>query len=80
MRKTLNKSVYLGLSILDLSVMYDFLHAYVKPKYGEKAKPCYMDKGSFLVYVKANDVYKDIAENVETRFELDKFWIRQTII
>ena len=72
MRETLNNSVYLGLSILDLSIMYDFLYAYVKLKYGGKAKPCYMDTGSFLVYVKADDVYKDIAENVKTRFELDK--------
>ena len=47
-RKTqilMNKPVYLGLSILDMSktVMYEFWHDYVKPKYGENAKLCYMD-------------------------------------
>ena len=41
----MNKSVYLGLSILDLSktVMHEFWHDYLKPKYDEKAKLCYMD-------------------------------------
>ena len=82
MRKTqilMNKLVYLGLSILDLSktVIYEFWYHYVKPKYGEKAKLCYMDTHSFIVHIKINDIYKDIAENVETRFytsngELDK--------
>ena len=32
--------------------MYEFWHDYVKPKYGEKAKLCYMDTKSFIVYVK----------------------------
>ena len=54
MRKTqilINKPVYLGLSILDLSktVMYEFWYDYVKPKYGENEKPCYMDTNSFIV-------------------------------
>ena len=41
----MNKCVYLGLSILQLSkiLMYEFWYDYVKPKYGEKAKLCYMD-------------------------------------
>ena len=57
MRKTkilMNKPVYLGLSILKLSkiVIYEFWYDYVKLKYGEKAKLCYMDTGSFIVYIK----------------------------
>ena len=58
----MNKPVYLGLSKLDLSktVMYD----YVKPKYSEKAKICYVDTDSFIVHVKTENVYKDIAEDV----------------
>ena len=72
MRKTeilLNKPIYLGLSILDLSktVMYEFWHAYVKPKYGEKAKLCYADKESFIIYIKTGDIYKDVAKDFETR-------------
>ena len=62
----MNRPVYLGLSILDLSkiVMYEFWHDYVKPKYAEKAKLCYTDTDSFIVYIKADD----FAEDVETGF------------
>ena len=50
----MNKPVYLGLSILELSriLMFEFWYDYVKPKYGRKAKLCYMDTGSFIVYIK----------------------------
>ena len=48
---------------------------YVKPKYGENAKLCYMDTESFIVHVKTDDIYKDIAENVETRFNTSNFEI-----
>ena len=66
----MNKPVYLGLSILELSkiLMYDFSHDYVKPKYGEKVKLCYMDRDSFIVFTKTDDVYTDIAEDGETKF------------
>ena len=41
----INKSLYLGLSILELSktLMQEFWYDYVKPKYGEKTKLCFMD-------------------------------------
>ena len=73
-RKTqilMNKPVYLGLSMLDLSktVTYQFWYNYVKPKYGENAKLYYMDTDSFIFHVKADNIYKDIAEDVETRFD-----------
>ena len=50
----MNKSVYSGLSILDLSktVMHEFWYEYVKPKYNENDKLCYMHTGSFIVRVK----------------------------
>ena len=41
-------------------------HYYVKQKYGEKVKLCYMDTDSFIVCIKTDDIYKDIAEDVET--------------
>ena len=64
----MKKPVYLGLPILDLSktVMYEFWYNYVKPKYGENAKICYMDTDSFTVHVKTDDIYKDVAGDVET--------------
>ena len=75
----MNKLVYLGLSILELSKisMHDFLYGYVKPKYGEKAKICYVDTDSFIVYIKTGDNFENIMKDVETRFgtvnyELDR--------
>ena len=53
--------------------MYEFWYDYVKPKYGEKAKLCYMDTNSFIVYIKTDDIYKDIAEDVETRFDTSNY-------
>ena len=69
MKKTeilINKPVYLGLSIIELSklLMYEFWYNYTKTKYGEKAKLCYIDTDSFMVYVKTDDIYKDIAEKI----------------
>ena len=68
----MNRLVYLGLSILDLSktVMYDFWYDYVKPKYGENTKIDYMDTDSFIVHVKTDHIYKDVAENAETIFDV----------
>ena len=73
----MNKLAYLGLPILDLSetVVYEFWYDYVKPKYGENAKFCYMDTDNFIFYVKTDDIYKDIAKNVETRFDTSNFEI-----
>ena len=72
-----NKPVYLGLWILGLrkTVMYEYWYDYVKPKYGENAKLCYMDTDSFIVHVKTDDIYKDIVEDVETRFDTSNFEI-----
>ena len=53
--------------------MYEFWYDYVKPKYGEKVKLCYMDTDSFIVYIKTDDIYKDIAEDVETRFDTSNY-------
>ena len=66
----MNKFVFLGHSIQELSkiLMNEFLYDYVKLKYYAKAKLCYMDTDSFIVYIKT-DIYKDIAEDVETRFD-----------
>ena len=80
MKKTqiiMNKPAYLGLSILDLGkiVMYECWCDYVKPKYGEKARLCYMDTDSFIFHVKTNDIYKDIAEDIEKRFDTSNYEI-----
>ena len=51
----------------------NFCYSYVKPKYDENANLCYMDTDSFIVHVKTEDIYKDIAEDFETRFNTSNF-------
>ena len=53
--------------------MYEFWYDYVKLKYYEKAKLCYMDTDSFIVYIKTDDIYRDIEEDVETRFDTSNY-------
>ena len=68
----LNKPpVYFELSILDLNqtVMYEFWYDCAKPRYDKNEKRCYMDTGGFIVHVKTGDIYKDMAEDVKTRFD-----------
>ena len=62
----LNKPVYLGLAIQELSkiFMQEFWYDYVKPKYCEKAILKYIHADSFIAYIETDDIYKDIAENV----------------
>ena len=67
MKVKMNKPIYLGLSILDISkmLMYEFWYDYMKPKYSNDVKLCYMDTDSFVMSIKTNYFYKDIANDVE---------------
>ena len=71
----MNTFIYLGLPVLELTkiVIYELWYDYVKLKYDEKAKLCYMDSENFIVYIKRDDIYKDIAENVETKFDISNY-------
>ena len=71
----MNEPVCLGLSLLELSKIlnYEFWYDYVKPKCDEKAKLCYMDTDSLTVYIKTDDIYKRIAEDVQTRFDASNY-------
>ena len=71
----MNKSIYLVLPIVDISkiLMYEFWYDYMKPKYGNRVKLCYMDTDSFLMNIKTNDFYKDIANDVEKRFDTSNY-------
>ena len=73
----MNKPVDLRLLILDLNknVKYEFWYDQVKQKYGENEKLCYMYTESLNAHVKIDDVYKDIAEVVETRFDTSNYEI-----
>ena len=59
--------------------MYEFWYDYVKPKDGEKAKLCYMDTDSFIVYIKTEDIYLDIAKYVETRFDTTNYELNRSL-
>ena len=71
----MNKPVYLGISILELGkmLMHEFWYDYVKPKYGEKTKLHYIDTDSFIVYIITDDIYKDVPEDFETRFDTSNY-------
>ena len=84
MKKTkvkMNKSIYLGLSTLEISktLMYEFWYDYMKPKYNDKVKLCYMDMNSFIMNIKTNDFYEDIAIDVENRFDTSNYEVNSTL-
>ena len=67
----MSKPVYLGQAILDLSktLMYEFYHDYIRPRYGNKVKLCYMDTDNFVYKMEAEDFYRGIAKDVGKRFD-----------
>ena len=67
----MNKPIYLGLSILEISktTMYEFWYDYMKGKYGDMVKLCYTDTDSLVMNIKTKDFYKDIAKDVEEKFD-----------
>ena len=75
------KPIYLGLSILDISkiLMYKFWCDYMKPKYHDNVKLCYMDTDSFVMNIKTNDFYKDIANDVEKRFGTSNYEVNRPL-
>ena len=84
MKKTkvkMNKPVYLGLPILEISktLMYEFWYDYIKPKYQGNEKLCYMDTDSFIINIKTEDFYKDIADDVEKRFDTSNYEVNRPL-
>ena len=78
MKKTnvkMNKPVYLGFSILEISktLMYELWNDYMKLKYGDNVKLCYVDTDSFIMHIKTKDFYKGIADDVEKRFDTSNY-------
>ena len=53
--------------------MYEFWYDFIKPKYEEKARLCYMDTDSFVIHIKTEDFYKDIADDMKRRFNTSNY-------
>ena len=84
MKKTkvkMNKPIYLGLSILEISkiLMYEFWYDYMKLKYNDNVKFCYMDTDSFVMHIKTNDFYKDISDDVSNRFDTSNYEVKRPL-
>ena len=71
----MTKPLYLGLSILDINktLMYKFWYDFIKPKYGDRAKLCYMDTDSFIICIETEDFYKNIADDSERWFDTSNY-------
>ena len=74
-RLKMNKPVYRGMSILDISktLLYEFWYDFIKPKYKYKGKLYYMDTDSFFIHIETEDFYKDIANDVEKWFDTSNY-------
>ena len=81
-RVKMNKPIYLGLSILDISktLMYELWYDYMKLKYNDNLKLCYMDTDSFIMNIKAEDFYKDIVNDVEKRFDTSNYEVNRPLL
>ena len=77
----MNEPIYLGLSILEISkiLMHEFWYDYMKPKYDNNVKLCYMDTDSFIMNIKKNDFYEDIANDVENRFDTSNYEVKRSL-
>ena len=84
MKKTkikMKKPIYLGLSVLEISktLMYEFWYDYMKRKYGNNVKLCYMDMDNFIMNIKTNDFYEDIANDVENWFDTSNYEVNRLL-
>ena len=70
-----NKPIYLSVSILDISktLTYEFWYDYIKPKYQDRSKLCYMDTDSFVIHIITEDIYEDIATDIEKWFDTSNY-------
>ena len=71
----MNKPIYLGQAVLDISktLMFEFWYDYLKPMYGDKIRLFYTDTDSFIMHIKTDDFYKNISADVDKRFHNSNF-------
>ena len=71
----MNKSIYIGMSILDISktLTYKFWNEYLRPKRGDRAKLCYTDTDSFIIHIITEEVFEDIFNDVEIWYDTSNY-------
>ena len=74
-KKIKNKSLYLGQIILDISktCQYELWYDYIKQKYADTARLCYTDTDSLITYIKTEDFFEGIGDDVDTRFDTSNY-------
>ena len=77
----MNKPIYLGLAILSLSkiLMYDYWYNEMKPKHKDSIRLCYMDMDSFIMHIKTEDFYKDIADDIERMYDTSNYTVERPL-
>ena len=77
----MNKPVYLGSSILEISktLIYEFWYDYIKPRYKQNAKLCYMNTDSFVINLKTEDFYENTGNDVEKMFDALNYEINRPL-
>ena len=53
--------------------MYEFWHDHFKPKYQNNAKFCGIDIDRFIIHIKTEDFYKDVADDVQNWFDTSNY-------
>ena len=78
----MNKPVYLRTSILDISktLIYEIWYDYIKPKYRDNAKLCYMDNEIFIIYIKIEDFYEYTADDVKKWFDTSNYNVGRLLL
>ena len=64
---------------INKTLMHEFWYDYMKPKYSDNGKLCYMDTDSFIMHIKTEDFYKDIADDVEKRFDTSNYEVNRPL-
>ena len=78
----INVQIYIGFTILEVSktVMWEFFHDYLKPKYCDNMKLCYTDTDSFIFHIKTKYFYEDINNDVEEWFDTSNYKIDRPLL
>ena len=63
----------MSILVISKTLMNEFWYDYIKAKYKDKAKLCYMDTDSFIIHIRTEDFYKDNADDVEKWFDTSNY-------